>query len=120
MYDQADLIQHLADRAEEYEGYEGYRAEAFVLEDGFELSFTEEEVVDTRGSSEYDETEDEPSVTCRITVDGRGLTPPALAAVRRMLDYAFRDIHYDYHALTDQEKSLVEPAEFDEIIAWIK
>lgn len=46
---------------------------------------------------------------------------PALPqeAVRRLLKYSFEPVSFDYTALTDAEKALVTPEEFEQLKAWV-
>lgn len=39
---------------------------------------------------------------------------------KRFLTYAFKDIHFKYDELTDEEKKLATREEFENLVAWVK
>jgi hypothetical protein len=49
-------------------------------------------------------------------IDKHSLTLTTLNAVRRLLQYAFRDINWSYDGLTDVEKATVTREEFELVV----
>lgn len=41
------------------------------------------------------------------------------AIIRRFLNYSFKDIHFEYDGLTDEEKKLATREEFENLVKWV-
>lgn len=40
--------------------------------------------------------------------------------MKRFFHYSFEDVHYEYANLTDQEKSLCTPEQFEDMMLWLR
>lgn len=40
--------------------------------------------------------------------------------VAKFLHYSFRDINYEYAGLTNTEKRLITPTQFEDLVSWVK
>ena len=43
-----------------------------------------------------------------------------MTALKRLLDYSWKDIRFRYEDLTERERELVTPEQFDELIYWVQ
>ena len=48
------------------------------------------------------------------------MTPELLEVLRRLLQYSWRPINYQYHHLTESEKRIINRSQFNRLVEWVK